>query len=79
VLLIGVSDIPLPWLTITYAVLLFIVAPTFIATVVRVLFVRRWGEDALKVMVKRFQPITMICLLLTLVLIFIFQGDDELH
>ena len=74
VLLIGVSNIPLPWLTITYAVLLFIVAPTFIAVIARVLIIRYYGIKALDGIVNRFKPVTIICLLLTLVLIFIFQG-----
>ena len=74
VLLIGVSNIPLPWLTITYAVLLFIVAPTFIAVIARVLIIRYYGIKALDGIVNRFKPVTIICLLFTLVLIFIFQG-----
>lgn len=74
-LLIGVSDIPLPWITIIYAVLLFIAAPLLIACVLRIVIIQRYGEETLKSLVDKFKPITIICLLLTLVLIFIFQGQ----
>jgi ACR3 family arsenite transporter len=40
VLLIGVSDIKLPWVTIIYAVLLFIAAPLAIAAVARRLIIK---------------------------------------
>ena len=77
VLLIGVSNIPLPWLTIIYSVLLFIVAPLFLAVTVRYYIIRIMGggEEQIKQMVGRFKPVTIAALLLMLVLIFIFQGQ----
>ena len=74
VLLIGVSNIPLPYLTIIYAVLLFIVAPTFIAVIARQVIIKYYGIQALDGLVHRSKPITIISLLLTLILTFIFQG-----
>lgn len=74
-LLIGVSDIPLPWETIILAVVLFIVAPMVIAATVRTVVIRCKGEAFLNErVVGPFKPLTIIALLLTLVLIFIFQG-----
>eukprot|EP01041_Mallomonas_annulata_P002487 gene2487-4840_t len=82
-LLIGVSDIELPWETIIYAVLLFIVAPLLLAVTLRMIIITNFGLGTLKDLVDRFKPVTVICLLLTLVLIFIFQGqkiaDKPLH
>lgn len=75
VLLIGVSDIPLPWVTIIYAVCLFIVAPMAIAIILRYFIIKFYGEAFLKSMIDAFKPVTMACLLLTLILIFIFQGN----
>ena len=77
VLLIGVSNIPLPWLTIIYSVLLFIVAPLFLAVAARyyILRIMGGGEEQIKQIVDRFKPVTMASLLLMLVVIFIFQGQ----
>lgn len=47
VLLIGVSSIPLPWFTITHAVLLFVVASTFIAVIARTLIIKYYRSSAL--------------------------------
>ena len=74
VLLIGVSDIPLPWLTIVYSVLLFIVAPMLIAVIARHFIIKFYGVGALDGLVHRFKPVTVTCLLLTLIVTFIFQG-----
>eukprot|EP01041_Mallomonas_annulata_P014851 gene14851-31534_t len=74
-LLIGVSNIELPWETLIYAVLLFIVAPLILAVTMRVIIITKFGLGALTNLVDRFKPVTVICLLLTLVLIFIFQGQ----
>ena len=75
VLLIGVSNISLPWLTIIYAVILFIAAPLVLSAAIRSFVVSRYGVDFLtEKIVKPFKPVTIIALLATLVLIFIFQG-----
>lgn len=76
VLLIGVSDIELPWLTIIYAVILFIAAPLLIAATARHAVLAWCGEEFLNErIVKPFKPVTIVALLATLVLIFIFQGQ----
>jgi len=75
VLLIGVSNISLPWLTIIYAVILFIAAPLVLSAGIRSFVVSRYGAEFLnEKIVKPFKPVTIIALLATLVLIFIFQG-----
>jgi len=74
-LLIGVSNIPLPWLTIIYAILLFIVAPMALAVTIRLIVLKYYDLEYLNILVERFKPITVICLLLTLILTFIFQGE----
>ena len=73
-LLIGVSNIQLPWETIIYAVLLFIAAPLLIAATLRNVVIHFYNINILNDIVDRFKPVTVICLLLTLILIFIFQG-----
>ena len=73
--LIGAADIPMPWLTILYAVLLFIVAPLALAAAVRALVLRARGAAFLRDrVVAPAKPLTIVALLATLTLIFIFQG-----
>ena len=75
VMLIGVSNIVLPWVTIIYAVILFIAAPLVLSAGIRHAIVSRYGVEFLnEKIVKPFKPVTIVALLATLVLIFIFQG-----
>ena len=73
-LLIGVSNIDLPWLTIIYAVVLFIAAPLLLAATARAIIVARYGVRVIDRVVAVCKPATIVALLATLVLIFIFQG-----
>lgn len=73
--LIGASSIEMPWMTIVYAMLLFITAPLLLAVTCRTLVIRWKGEQFLNAyLVAPFKPVSMLALLVTLVLIFIFQG-----
>jgi ACR3 family arsenite transporter len=74
-LLIGASNIALPWDTIAVSVALFILAPLALATSVRVA-VLHFRDEAylLQRVVAPIKPLTTIALLATLILIFIFQG-----
>jgi ACR3 family arsenite transporter len=73
--LIGAANIAMPWATVVTAVLLFIVAPLLLASAVRVAVIRARGEAFLRErVVEPFKPVTIVALLATLVLIFIFQG-----
>jgi len=74
-LLIGVSGIALPWVTIILSVVLFMVAPFVISAGIRTFIVRNCGEKFLNDrVVTPFKPVTTIALLAMLVLIFVFQG-----
>ncbi len=77
-LLLGVSSIIVPWDTLLTSVVLYIVIPVVIAQLWR-----RWllgrGEVSFNVALSRLQPISIAALLLTLVLLFAFQGDAILQ
>lgn len=77
-LLLGVSSIIVPWDTLLTSVVLYIVIPVVIAQLWR-----RWllgrGEGSFNVALARLQPISIAALLLTLVLLFAFQGDAILQ
>jgi arsenite transporter len=76
VFLLGVSDIAVPWDTVTLSVVLYIVIPLAAGHATRVWLLRRkgavWFDD---VFMKRIGVVTPTGLILTLVLLFAFQGD----
>jgi ACR3 family arsenite transporter len=74
--LLGVSDITVPMNTLSLSVFLFVVIPLVGGILTRILVVNSKGEDYFNdVFIKKFDNVTTIGLLLTLILIFSFQGD----
>jgi ACR3 family arsenite transporter len=76
-LLLGLSAITVPWETLLLSVVLYIVVPVIIAQVVRKQYLMR-GQTALDALLARLQPLSIIALLATLVLLFAFQGEQIL-
>jgi len=75
-LLLGVSGIRIPWDTLLLSVLLFVVIPLAGGTLTRVIVIKRKGEEYFNNrFITKFSNVTIIGLLLTLVMIFSFQGD----
>jgi ACR3 family arsenite transporter len=72
-LLLGMSSIIVPWDTLLVSVLLYIVLPVLIAQAWRKWLLSR-GEQALQTTLEKLGPISISALLLTLVLLFAFQG-----
>ncbi|BBE52203.1 Arsenical-resistance protein Acr3 [Ferriphaselus amnicola] len=72
-LLLGMSAIIVPWDTLLVSVLLYIVLPVFIAQIWRKWLLSR-GEQELQTTLEKLGPISISALLLTLVLLFAFQG-----
>ncbi|GAB3406930.1 ACR3 family arsenite efflux transporter [Massilia agilis] len=73
-LLLGVSSITVPWETLIVSVILYIVIPVLIAQLLRRALMAK-GQAAFDVAVGRIAPWSISALLLTLVLLFAFQGD----
>jgi ACR3 family arsenite transporter len=73
-LLLGISRITVPWDTLIASVVLYIVIPVLIAQVLRRLLLSK-GPAAFDAAMSRIQPWSIAALLLTLVLLFAFQGD----
>jgi arsenite transporter len=72
-LLLGLSNIVVPWDTLWLSLGLFIVVPVVISQLVReVLLAGR--QKSLDALLKRIQPVSLAALLATLVLLFGFQG-----
>ena len=82
--LLGVSKVSVPWDTLFLSVVLFVVIPLVGGVLTRMLVTRKRGQRYFEnIFVKKFDGITTVGLLLTLVLIFAFQGqvilDNPLH
>lgn len=74
--LLGVSNVAVPWDTLILSVVLFVVIPLAGGMLTRSLVVKKKGLDYFdNKFVKKFDSITPIGLLLTLVLVFSFQGE----
>ena len=72
-LLLGISAIIVPWDTLLISVVMYIVVPVLIAQAIRRAALKR-GEEKLARLLERMGPASITALLLTLVLLFAFQG-----
>ena len=75
-LLLGISNIIVPWNTLFLSVLLFIVVPVIISQLLRIYLLK---SNSLNHILKRLQPISMLALLATLILLFGFQGQQIIN
>lgn len=74
-LLLGISSLHVPWDTLMLSVVLYIVLPVTVATIWRRgLLSREHGVARLSRVLHHLQPLSLIALLATLILLFGFQG-----
>jgi ACR3 family arsenite transporter len=78
-LLLGLSAITVPWDTLVLSVALYIVIPVIAAQMVRRSMLASGGEKALSDLLSQLQPLSLVALLATLVLLFGFQGGQILR
>ena len=77
--LLGISNVAVPWDTLILSVILFVVIPLTGGMLTRSLVIKKKGADYFNnIFIKKFDGVTMVGLLLTLVLIFSFQGETIL-
>ena len=75
-LLLGLSDIAVPWDTVALSVVLYIVIPLAAGSLTRTILIRRRGLEWFDtVFMGRIALVTPAALILTLVLLFAFQGE----
>jgi ACR3 family arsenite transporter len=77
-LLLGMASITVPWDTLLTSVVLYIVIPVIVAQVLRKVLLGK-GQAALDRAMTRMGPWSVGALLLTLVLLFAFQGEAILE
>ena len=73
-LLLGVASIAVPWDTLLVSVVLYIVLPVLLSQVWRQMLLARGGMAVLHHVLSILNPLSITALLLTLVLLFAFQG-----
>ncbi len=79
-LLIGITDITIPYETLISSVLIFVVIPLVAGYATNRWIVSNNGEEYLKrYFLPRLRPISILALLITLLLIFAFQGINILN
>jgi ACR3 family arsenite transporter len=74
--LLGLSSISVPWATLFLSVVLYIVVPVIGAQLWRRSVLARSGEPGLARLLGALQPLSLLALLATLVLLFGFQGEE---
>ncbi|SOC82294.1 arsenite transporter, ACR3 family [Ensifer adhaerens] len=75
-LLLGLSAISVPWETLILSVALYIVIPVVVSQMIRRALVSDGTTGRLDRLLARLQPLSLLALLATLVLLFGFQGEQ---
>ena len=79
-LLLGVGGVTIPWDTLFLSVLLFVVIPLSAGVITRTWVIRRKGIEYFNhVFIRKFDNYTVGGLLLTLIILFSFQGETILN
>jgi ACR3 family arsenite transporter len=75
-LLLGLSAITVPWETLLLSVTLYIVVPVIMAQIIRRRLLSGGETKRLDSVLRALQPVSLVALLTTLVLLFGFQGEQ---
>ncbi len=75
-LLLGITDVQVPYDTLVSSVLIFVVVPLLAGYITHKVLIRRNGKEWFeKAFLPKFKPVSILALLLTLILLFAFQGN----
>jgi ACR3 family arsenite transporter len=79
-LLLGITNISIPYDTLVASIIIFVVIPLIAGVITQRLMIRRRSETWFKKdFLPRLKPVSIIALLITLVLLFAFQGQNILN
>ncbi|MGM1056395.1 MAG: ACR3 family arsenite efflux transporter [Bacteroidota bacterium] len=79
-LLLGITDVVVPYETLILSILIYVVIPLIAGILTSNLLIRKHGADWFKSdFLPKLKPVSIIALLLTLVLLFAFQGENILN
>jgi len=75
-LLLGITDVEIPYDTLVASVVVFVVVPLLAGYITNRLLIKSKGEEWFKnKFLPRFKPVSIVALLVTLILLFAFQGE----
>ncbi|MBN1926112.1 MAG: ACR3 family arsenite efflux transporter [Prolixibacteraceae bacterium] len=75
-LLLGITNITIPYDTLVASIIVFVVVPLLAGFITHKMLIKHKGEDWFKKeFLPKFKPVSIIALLLTLILLFAFQGN----
>lgn len=77
--LLGVTNIEIPWTTLILSVVLYVVLPLVAGIITRHLLNSAGGHTAVSAFLKRVKPFSVIGLLATVILLFGFQGETIIN
>lgn len=76
-LLLGITNVSIPYETLVSSIVIFVVIPLVAGYLTSKTLIRMHGEEWFKtVFLPKFKPVSIFALLLTLVLLFAFQGPN---
>ncbi|MGC9332207.1 MAG: ACR3 family arsenite efflux transporter [Bacteroidales bacterium] len=76
-LLLGITDVSIPYDTLVFSIVIFVVVPLIAGIITQRILLRRKGKDWFKnSFLPRLKPVGIIALLVTLVFLFAFQGRN---
>lgn len=79
-LLLGITDVTIPYETLATSILIFVVIPLVAGTITNRSLIKSKGEAWFKTeFLPAFKPVSIIALLLTLLLLFAFQGHNIIN
>jgi arsenite transporter len=79
-LLLGITDVVVPYETLILSILIYVVIPLVAGILTSKLLIRSRGSEWFAgEFLPKFKPVSVIALLLTLVLLFAFQGENILN
>jgi ACR3 family arsenite transporter len=79
-LLLGITNITIPFETLIASVIIFVVVPLIAGVITQRILIHRRGKKWFKnKFLPRLKPVSIVSLLVTLVLLFAFQGENILN
>jgi arsenite transporter len=79
-LLLGITNITIPYETLIASVIIFVVVPLIAGVITQRILIHRRGKEWFKnKFLPRLKPVSIVSLLVTLVLLFAFQGENILN
>lgn len=78
-LLLGVSDIHVPWDTLLISVLLYVLLPLVAGVVTRLILNQKDGDAGINRLINKLKPLSILGLLATVILLFGFQAKTIMN